>query len=79
MKWFKASPLHRRRRGKRRDSRVRVLDEAELCLFFDTSEDSLTQELERLAWPYHRDANNRIWATVDMAQLAAFHESSDPE
>ncbi len=62
--WFKARPLHRRRRGRRRGTTPKVLNEEELVQFFGTPRSELTQELERLDWPYHRDSANRIWATV---------------
>ncbi len=70
MAWFKAAPLHRRRRGRRRGKNVRVLDETELCLVLDTTRAELAQELERLGWPYHRDAAQQIWCTVPVEQVA---------
>jgi hypothetical protein len=62
--WFKARPLHRRRRGRRRGTTPKVLNEEELVQFFGKPRSELTRELERLDWPYHRDSSNRIWATV---------------
>ncbi len=72
MAWFKAAPLHRRRRRRRRGKNVRVLDEAELCLVLNKPRSKLTQELERLGWPYHRDAAEQIWCTVPSEQVAEF-------
>ena len=77
MAWFKAARLHRKRRHRRRGETVHVLDEQELCLFFSKPREELTQELERLAWPYHRDAADQIWASVPNEALKQFLENAD--
>ena len=64
MSIFKATPHHRRRRHRRRGSGAKVLNEAELSELLGKNRTDLTQELERLDWPYHRDAGNQIWASV---------------
>ena len=79
MAWFKAAPLHRRRRGRRRGKNVRVLDETELCLVLGKPRTELTRELDRLEWPYHRDAAQQIWCTVPVEQVAELLNSLGEE
>ena len=67
--------LHRKRRHRRRGETIHVLDEQELCLFFSKPREELTQELDRLAWPYHRDAADQIWASVPNEALKQFLEN----
>ena len=55
-----------------------MLNESELAALLGKTRTDLTQELERLDWPYHRDAGNQIWASVPPDTIGAGEATQAP-
>ena len=58
---FKLTPLHRRRKGRRK--RVEVLNQDELAQRLGVPVPQLRQRLDELGWRYHEDSAGALWAT----------------
>jgi len=58
---FKVTPLHRRRKGRRK--RVAVLNQDELADLLDVPLSELRAALEAAGWRYHEDSTGGLWAT----------------
>ena len=59
---LKPTPLHRRRKGRRRT--VTVMNQAELARHFQVPEDAVRDALIDAGWPFHEDANGGLWAVA---------------